>query len=253
MNFKFLISNFKLRAVFLLILVFLIYLFFTDFGLVLQFTQDGELVESSDSSLSFLKLSEGFIIDIFAKDLDDPRVIVFDQLGRMLINETAAGRVAALEDVDNDGLAEKKTVILDNLKLPHGLAFYSDGKETYIYVAEVNQVTRFVYDVRTGQIDDKNGKNIAKFQEDGLNFTRTMAFGPNFRTTPILPGKRGQDTLATNKLYISIGSSCDVCEESTWKRAAILESDPEGTYLAEFAGGLRNSVFFTFHPKTKEI
>ena len=52
---------------------------------------------------------------------------------------------------------------------------------------------------------------------------------------------------------MSVGSSCDVCEENTWKRAAILESDPEGSYTAEFAGGLRNSVFFTFHPVTKEI
>ena len=64
----------------------------------------------------------------------------------------------------------------------------------------------------------------------------------------------GKDTLAETKLYISVGSSCDVCvEDTTWKRAAILESDPEGSYTAEFAGGLRNSVFFTFHPKTKEI
>ena len=52
---------------------------------------------------------------------------------------------------------------------------------------------------------------------------------------------------------MSVGSSCDVCIEDTWKRAAILESDPAGNYTAEFAGGLRNSVFFTFHPKTKEI
>jgi glucose/arabinose dehydrogenase len=52
---------------------------------------------------------------------------------------------------------------------------------------------------------------------------------------------------------MSVGSSCDVCEESTWKRAAILESDPTGSFTAEFAGALRNSVFFTFHSKTNEI
>ena len=32
-----------------------------------------------------------------------------------------------------------------------------------------------------------------------------------------------------------------------------MESDPEGSYTAEFAGGLRNSVFFVFHPETREI
>ena len=60
--------------------------------------------------------------------------------------------------------------------------------------------------------------------------------------------------MSKDKLYISVGSSCNVCvETATWKRATILESDPEGNYTAELAGGLRNSVFFTFHPTTKEM
>ena len=59
--------------------------------------------------------------------------------------------------------------------------------------------------------------------------------------------------MSKTKLYIGVGSSCDVCLESSWKNAAILESDPIGSFTAEFAGGLRNSVFFTFHPETKEI
>ena len=56
--------------------------------------------------------------------------------------------------------------------------------------------------------------------------------------------------MSPTKLYVSVGSSCDVCLENTWKYSAILESDPEGTYTAEVAGGLRNSVFFDFHPMT---
>lgn len=262
MNFKFLISNFKLKAIFLVILVFLSYLFFTDFGLVKKLTgfnvpllQKPVASEINDPSLSHLKLSEGFKIDIFAQGLENPRVIAFDPMDRMLVSETKTGRVILLEDKDKNGVAETKKTILSGLNKPHGLAFYSSGNITYLYVAETQQVARYVYNVKNGTVTSAKGENITNLPADGRHFTRTISFGPNFRTIPLLPGKRGNDTLAETKLYISVGSSCDVCvEDTTWKRAAILESDPTGrTFTAEFAGGLRNSVFFAFHPKTKEI
>lgn len=208
---------------------------------------------ANDSSLSYLKLPEGFKIDIFAKDLEDPRVITFDPAGRMLVSETKAGRVILLED-GKDGIAETKTTILSGLNKPHGLAFFSSGNFTYLYVAETQQVARYVYDLKQGGVLSNKGQNIANLPADGQNFTRTIAFGPNYRQVSIMSGFRRVETLSPEKLYISVGSSCDVCaEEDTWKRAAILESDPEGSFTAEFAGGLRNSVFFTFHPVTKEI
>lgn len=211
-------------------------------------------IVTNDSSLSFLKLPEEFKISIFEKDLEDPRVVVFDPAERMLVSETKTGKVVVLEDKNKDGVAETKRVALSGLNKPHGLAFYSSGNTTYLYVAETQQVARYVYDVKNGTVISAKGQNITKLPADGRHFTRTISFGPNFRKTPLLPGKRGNDTLTDIKLYISVGSSCDVCvEDTTWKRAAILESDPEGTFTAEFAGGLRNSVFFTFHPKTKEI
>ncbi len=201
-----------------------------------------------------LKISEEFEIGFFAKKLEDPRVIVFDPSGRVLVSETKMGEVLALEDKDGDGTVEKKRVVLSGLNKPHGLAFYNLGDTTYLYVAETQQVVRYVYDIEKGTVVSEKGQSITKLPADGQHFTRTISFGPNFRKTPLLPGKRGNDTLAETKLYISVGSSCDVCvEDTTWKRAAILESDPEGSYTAEFAGGLRNSVFFAFHPKTKEI
>jgi len=207
---------------------------------------------AEDEGLAFLKLPDGFEISVFAKDLKNPRVITFDPAGRMFVSETKAGRVVMLEDTDNDGLADKKTVILDNLKSPHGLAFYIGGQNTYLYVAETHQVARFIYSTKEGKVVSAEGVNIANLPADGRHFTRTIGFGPNFRDKQIIQGS-SINTQANNKLYISVGSSCDVCVENTWKRGAILESDIDGNYTAEFAGGLRNSVFFTFHPETKEI
>ena len=203
-----------------------------------------------------LKVPEGFRVTKFAEGLINPRVIAFDPNGRMLISEPKEGKVLVLEDLDSDGTAESKRVVLENLRLPHGLAFYTDPKTkiVYLYVAETHQVARFVYDVAKGLVPSAIGKNIANLPADGRHFSRTIGFGPNYRTSQIIGGKSDVNTQVPTKLYISVGSFCDVCVETeTWKRAVILESDPEGTFTAEFAGGLRNSVFFTFHPETKEI
>lgn len=217
--------------------------------------------------VAFLKAPEGFIVSVFAKNLNDPRVIAFDPAGRILVSETAEGKVLVLEDKNKDGMADETRVLLEGLNKPHGLAFYpipsrqggsygasTDGGKTYLYIAETNQVARYIYDEQSGTVLEQNkiGQNIANLPADGKHFTRTIEFGPNYQTQPIVQGV-AEETMSPVKLYISVGSSCDICVEDSWKRAAILESDPDGSYTAELAGGLRNSVFFTFHPETKEM
>lgn len=246
----------------LFILVVGVYLFWTDFGLIKKLIrynvprQTEPPVVLSGGELDFLNVPDGFKISVAASGLENARVILFDPKGRILVSETKAGRVSILEDKDKNGDFEVKNVLIENLRSPHGLDFYKDSKTgtTYLYIAETHQVARYIYDTNIGKLTSSVGESITSLPADGRHFTRTISFGPNFRETPLLPGKRGKDTLIDTKLYISVGSSCDVCvEDAAWKRAAILESDPEGTFTAEFAGGLRNSVFFTFHPKTREI
>lgn len=244
----------KKKVVVIITAFFLAYLLATDFK-ILQ-SEPKLPLPPEEGNLPFLSVSDGFKIDIFAEGLNGPRVIVFDSKGALLVSETKNGRVVLVEDTDGNGKSDSKKIILDGLNSPHGLDFYKDPRTgvTYLYIAESNQVTRYVYDINKLEITNKNsGQNIASLPDGGRHFTRTIAFGPNFRGKPILEGAREKETLSSTKLYISVGSSCDVCVEQSWKRAAILESDPSGSFTAEFAGGLRNSVFFTFHPKTKEI
>ena len=65
--------------------------------------------------------------------------------------------------------------------------------------------------------------------------TRTVALGPD------------------GKLYVSVGSSCDVCVEDTPQRAAILRMNPDGSGVEVFAAGLRNTVGFDWRPFTSEL
>lgn len=246
-------------GVILFLLIAILFLFWTDFSLIKKLI-GYNVPESSEpkivvpdgegkKELSFLNIPEGFEISVAVKDLDNPRVILFDSRGRMLVSETKAGRVSIFDNAGGEFSA--KRALIEGLRLPHGLDFYEDSKTgtTYLYIAETHQVARYPYDINSGKLVSNTGENIATFPADGRHFTRTIAFGANFRQKPIL----NLATINPVKLYISVGSSCDVCEEDSWKRAAILESDAKGSYTAEFAGGLRNSVFFTFHPVTGEI
>lgn len=102
----------------------------------------------------------------------------------------------------------EKTIVIDGLNRPHGIAF-QDGK---LYVAETDRIS-------------VNKKKIIDLPGGGNHFSRTIGFGPDGR------------------LYISIGSSCNVCIEKDQRRASIQVFDGE---LKPFATGLRNSVFFTW-------
>lgn len=244
-----------LKKVFIVVIIAVLAIFaFRHFGVKGTLPKAEDIKDKFNIGTETLKVPDGFQISLAAKDLDNPRVLTFDSKGRILVSETKVGRVSVLEDKDKNGDFETKRALIDNLKSPHGLAFYEDGHNVYLYIAETNQVTRYVYSIGKGEITNKNaGQNIAFLPEGGEHFTRTIAFGPNFRTSPIIKGSHEKETTSPTKLYISVGSSCDTCLENDWKRAAILESDPEGSFTAEFAGGLRNAVFFTFHPETHEI
>jgi len=66
----------------------------------------------------------------------------------------------------------------------------------------------------------------------GGHWTRTVVFGPDGR------------------MYVSVGSSCNVCRESDRRRAAILRYAADGSGEEVFASGLRNAVGLAFRPGT---
>src|SRR3989344_1072758 len=140
--------------------VFLVYLFWTDFDLFkkiinynVPLVDDPQIsdpdISDEDDDLGFLNLPEGFKITIIAENLDGPRVMAFDPRGRLLVSETKAGKVIVLEDKDGDGSFEDKRILVENLRSPHGLDFYTVGNPVYLYIAETHQVTRYSYDVNT--------------------------------------------------------------------------------------------------------
>ncbi len=200
-----------------------------------------------------LTVPAGFKVSVFAEGLGSLGTIAFDPTGKLVASDYKTGEVFLIED--NGSIAKSKKVLLSGLKQPYGLAFYTDPKSkiVYLYVAETNQVERFVYDGTKSEIKDKKGENIATLPANGLNSLRNILFGPNLRTSPALSGYLERETLSAIKLYIGVGSSCDTCVEDSWKRGAVLESDPDGNYTAMLAGGFRNPLFLAVQPGTDKI
>ena len=226
----------------------------------LYFLLTVELVQNNASSLN---APVGFKISVFAKNLGSIGTIAFDPSGKLIASDYETGEVFL---IDNNA-ANSKKVLLSGLRQPYGLAFYpilsrqggsygastDSSKTSYLYVAETNQVKRYIYDQAKSEIKDKNGENIVILPAGGLNPLRNILFGPNLRTNPALTGYLEKETMSAVKLYIGVGSSCDTCVEDSWKRGAVLESDAEGNYTAELAGGLRNPLFLAVQSKTNKI
>lgn len=170
-----------------------------------------------------LELPEGFEIEIFAKDVPGARVLVGpDQLGNYWLSQMSEGVISTLE-IGGNGQVERVYPVFQNLKNPHGLVLDDEGG-IMLYFAEEDKISR------ARLYTDAPVEKIADLPQGGRHVSRTLGIGPDGR------------------LYVSIGSSCDVCEENVDERAVIWHMNKDGTQKEVFARGLRNAVFFEWDP-----
>jgi len=185
------------------------------------------LAGAADADVSWLTLPRGFRIEEFAAGLGGTRFLAVDPAGTLLVSIPGQGRVLALPDRDRDGRADAVVPVAEGLDLPHGLAFHTG----HLWVAETGRVRRFRWDPATLRATEPVTV-VGNIPARGAHFTRSLAFGPDGR------------------LYVSVGSSCNVCREGDPRRAAITRYHADGSDERLFATGLRNAVGLAFHPAT---
>ena len=169
---------------------------------------------------------KGFRLRVFASDLTNPRVIKRLQSGDFVLSQPYKGEVILLQgDNDGDGQSDGRRVLLTNLDRPHGLAFYQD----WLYVAESGAVGRVLFDQDTGKVTGEYETIITDLPSGGNHWSRTIRFGPD------------------GLLYLSIGSSCNVCVEENPLRSTMTRYQPDGSQREILATGLRNSVDFDWN------
>jgi glucose/arabinose dehydrogenase len=85
--------------------------------------------------LDELNLKNGFKISIFAENLDSPRQMVEGTSGTIFVGERN-GQIVALKDSDNNGQADSKIIIANNLSYSTGISLF-DGD---LYFSEISKI-----------------------------------------------------------------------------------------------------------------
>ncbi|ALN81163.1 PQQ-dependent sugar dehydrogenase [Lysobacter antibioticus] len=156
--------------------------------------------------------------------------------GRMMKRAGAAvpsaDRISLLRDADGDGVAEFRSVFLQGLHSPFGMALVGND----FYVANADAVLRFPY--REGE---------TTIAQAGTKVTDLPAGINHHWTKNLIASADGR------KLYITVGSNSNVGENGMAMeegRAAIWELDRASGKKRLFATGLRNPNGLAWEPTT---
>ena len=192
----------------------------------------------ANGKLFELNLPDGYEISVAVQGLKrvrfmaqspDDRIFVTDMFN---LSDNRRGVVYILDQFDPATHRFKKvTKYLSGLRNPNSVAFYTDRDGTnWFYLALTDRLVRYRYEAGK---DAPSGapEVLATFPDYGLSYK----YGGWHLTRTVIVG--GND-----KIYVSVGSSCNACEEKEEVRATILEMDPDGKNQRYFARGLRNAV-----------
>ncbi|MEV3980959.1 sorbosone dehydrogenase family protein [Nonomuraea sp. NPDC049758] len=226
------------------------------------------------------KAPAGFMVTRFAGELEHPRWLYELPNGDVLVaesatlpkapespvmglfywlrrndgstNERSANRITLLRDTDGDGVADFRSVFLENLNQPFGMALlavsapYSlgpaapNGTQAAFYVAGTDGVWRYPYKLGETRVTAP-GKKILDLPAGGYNnhWTRNLFAAPD-----------------GSKLYVTVGSSSNAGEhglDAERRRAAILEINPDGSSERILASGLRNPNGLALEPQSRTL
>jgi glucose/arabinose dehydrogenase len=208
------------------------------------------------------KPAPGMRVNAFAAGLDHPRWIYVLPNGDVLVAETnaperpeegkgvkgffmkrvmqrvgaavpSADRITLLRDADGDGVAELRTVFLDKLHSPFGMALVGND----LYVANTDAVLRFPYE-----------RGATRIAAPGTKLTDLPAGPRNHHWTKNILASRDGKTL-----YATVGSNSNVAENGMQEeegRAAIWQIDLASGEKRLFASGLRNPNGMDWEPVT---
>jgi glucose/arabinose dehydrogenase len=176
-----------------------------------------------------LNMPQGFHIGVYAL-VSGVRWLEKTPQGAVYATSPSEGKVYLLPDDNKDGVADAVKVFADNLPGVHGIAFHDDA----LFVATETDIIKLT-DTNNDGVADKREVLASDLPADGQHTTRTLVFG------------------ADGNLYVSAGSSCNVCQESDPKRAAISLYSVDGKFQKIFASGLRNAVGLQLQPGTNQL
>ena len=185
-----------------------------------------------------LSLAEGFEINVAAEGLKRVRFMTKSPDGRIFVTDmfnltdNKKGTVYILDGFDESKKRFERVVpYMTGLRNPNSVAFYTEPNGTnWFYLALTDRLLRYKYETGANKPSGEP-EVLATFPDYGLAYK----YGGWHLTRTVSVGNNG-------KIYVSVGSSCNACEEKEEVRASVIEMDPDGKNRRYFARGLRNAV-----------
>ncbi len=186
---------------------------------------------SSFPGVKTLQVPTNYTVSVFhAGGLAKPRFMSFSPTGVLHVSDMNAGRVFALPDANMDGVADTMIEAASGFSGNHDIKFYKGA----MYVTESSRVWKCT---------DLNSDGV---YETKVIFINNIGNGLGGHTTRTIVF----DSI-NQKVYVSIGSSCNVCRET--ERAIIEVYNEDGSGGRDFATGVRNAVGMALHPVTNRL
>lgn len=186
-------------------------------------------VPATPDRIASIKAPPGFKVTPFATGLKNARILATGPDGSIYLSRRDQGDVLLLRDTDGDGKADGAPITVANRAGAHGIAIHD--RKFYLVTVKELFVADILEDGRLGPLQMLAGD----LPDSGQHPNRTIAWGPD------------------NMLYISVGSTCNACNESNPENATMLRVSPDGKSRTIFASGLRNTIGFGWQTQTGEL
>jgi glucose/arabinose dehydrogenase len=190
---------------------------------------DTQVTPPPDGSFpSPLTVAPGLQIKYFAK-VPGARVMAMGPDGAVYVSVPGDNKVVRVWDANGDNVADSARIAVSGLHGPAGLAFHKG----YLYIANEDGVVRAQLDAQGKLIGSVVPVNT--LPHGGGHSTRTIVFG------------------ADSAMYVSVGSSCNLCVETDSERAAVIRFNEDGSNGRVYSRGLRNAVGLAVEPATHKL
>lgn len=186
-------------------------------------------VPADEARIASLRVMPGFAVNVFARNLGNARMVAVAPNGNVYFTRREEGDVMLLRDANRDGVADGPAIWVGHRAGAHGITIH--GNRLYLVTVKELYVTDIKPDGMLGVFRLLAGD----LPDAGQHPNRTIAWGPD------------------NMLWISVGSTCNACNESNPEHATLLRVSPDGKSRVIWANGLRNTIGFDWHPRTGEL
>ena len=193
---------------------------------------NADLYNTNSLQLDKIVLPPGFKIDVYSR-VNNARSLAISPSGTLFVSNRGGDNVYAVRDTNGDMKADEIFTIVqddDDMEMPNGVAFF-DGD---LYVAEVSKLWKFP-DIENNLENPQKELIYDDYPTDRHHGWKYIAFGPD------------------GKLYVPVGTPCNICESQDERYASITRMDPDGSNKEIYVHGVRNTVGFTWHPETGEM